>query len=278
VSTTVYAEIRGVTRVFLESILKDTITLTEHERSCTVAPEHVLSACARQGRMLWGTGRLPLPIKSVHPYQLTGPDLENPKSSKHGGFLYEFSRHLAQKDVAKIYAKYSRLGWGDIIISGDSHVALEDGKYMESKELLKEEALAKEAALEEEADCKKEKERERSQQELAKQEEGYVPLTSKEEKYRRLQSRSLTLAREMQRSTERVIPCMPLARLCMEIAQDYKTNLYFSPVAINMLDELLETYLVGLFEDSNLQAIHGKRIVVEPKDIQMARRIRGERS
>ena len=85
----------------------------------------------------------------------------------------------------------------------------------------------------------------------------------------------------MQRSAERVIPCIPLARLCMEIGQDFKTDLYFSPVCIiviNLLDELLETYLVGLFEDSNLQAIHGKRIVVEPKDIQMARRIRGERS
>ena len=105
-----------------------------------------------------------------------------------------------------------------------------------------------------------------------------VPLTEKQEKNCRLHSQSLELVRNMQRSTERVIPCMPLARLCMEIAQDYKTNLYFSPVAIKILDELLETYLVGLFEDSNLQAIHGKRIVVEPKDIQMARRIRGERS
>jgi len=64
----------------------------------------------------------------------------------------------------------------------------------------------------------------------------------------------------------------------MEIGQDFKTDLYFSPVAINLLDKLLETYLVGLFTDSNLQAIHGTGIAVEPKDIQMARRIRGERS
>ena len=103
-------------------------------------------------------------------------------------------------------------------------------------------------------------------------------MTDKQEKNRRLHSQSLALIRKMQRSTERVIPFKPLARLCMEIGQDFKTDLYFSPVAINLLGELLEAYLVGLFEDSNLQAIHGKRIVVEPKDIQMARRIRGERS
>ena len=71
---------------------------------------------------------------------------------------------------------------------------------------------------------------------------------------------------------------MPLTRLCMEIGQDFKCELNYSPVAINLLGELLETYLVGLFEDSNLNAIHGKRMAVEPMDIQLARRIRGERS
>ena len=105
-----------------------------------------------------------------------------------------------------------------------------------------------------------------------------MPLTDKQEINRRLHSQSLALVRKMQRSAERVIPFKPLARLCMEIGQDFKADLYFSPVAINLLGELLETYLVGLLEDSNLNAIHGERIDVEPKDIQLARRIRGERS
>lgn len=35
-------------------------------------------------------------------------------------------------------------------------------------------------------------------------------------------------------------------------------------------------YLVGLFEDTNLCAIHAKRVAIMPKDIQLARRIRGE--
>ncbi|NWS50478.1 H33 protein, partial [Probosciger aterrimus] len=39
-----------------------------------------------------------------------------------------------------------------------------------------------------------------------------------------------------------------------------------------------EAYLVGLFEDTNLCAIHAKRVTIMPKDIQLARRIRGERA
>ncbi len=39
-----------------------------------------------------------------------------------------------------------------------------------------------------------------------------------------------------------------------------------------------EAYLVGLFEDTNLAAIHAKRVTIMPKDIQLARRIRGERA
>jgi len=36
-------------------------------------------------------------------------------------------------------------------------------------------------------------------------------------------------------------------------------------------------YPVGLFEDSNMCAIHAKRVTIQPKDMQLARRIRGER-
>nr|XP_014353917.1 PREDICTED: histone H3-like [Latimeria chalumnae] len=39
-----------------------------------------------------------------------------------------------------------------------------------------------------------------------------------------------------------------------------------------------KAYLVGLFEDTNLCAIHAKRVTIMPKDIQLARRIRGERA
>ena len=43
------------------------------------------------------------------------------------------------------------------------------------------------------------------------------------------------------------------------------------------IQEATECYMVGLFEDTNLCAIHAKRVTIMPKDIQLARRIRGER-
>jgi histone H3 len=44
------------------------------------------------------------------------------------------------------------------------------------------------------------------------------------------------------------------------------------------LQEASEAYLVGLFEDTNLIAIHAKRVTIFPKDIDLARRIRRERA
>ena len=69
-----------------------------------------------------------------------------------------------------------------------------------------------------------------------------------------------------------------IQRLVREIAQDYKTDLRFQSSAVLALQEAAEAYLVGLFEDTNLCAIHAKRVTIMPKDIQLARRIRGERS
>ncbi|KAJ8266113.1 hypothetical protein GJAV_G00126010 [Gymnothorax javanicus] len=68
------------------------------------------------------------------------------------------------------------------------------------------------------------------------------------------------------------------ARLVREIAQDFKTDLRFQSSAVMALQEASEAYLVGLFEDTNLCAIHAKRVTIMPKDIQLARRIRGERA
>ena len=43
------------------------------------------------------------------------------------------------------------------------------------------------------------------------------------------------------------------------------------------LQEATEAYMVGIFEDANLCAIHARRVTIMPKDIQLARRLRGER-
>jgi len=84
--------------------------------------------------------------------------------------------------------------------------------------------------------------------------------------------------RRYQRSTEMLLRKLPFQRLVREIAQDFKNDLRFQSHAIFALQEAAEAYLVGLFEDTNLCAIHAKRVTIFPKDIQLARRIRGERS
>ncbi|XP_064816716.1 uncharacterized protein LOC135533235 [Oncorhynchus masou masou] len=85
-------------------------------------------------------------------------------------------------------------------------------------------------------------------------------------------------ARPYQKSTELLIRKLPFQRLVREIAQDFKTDLRFQSSAVMALQEASEAYLVGLFEDTNLCAIHAKRVTIMPKDIQLARRIRGERA
>ncbi|XP_008067193.1 histone H3.3-like [Carlito syrichta] len=85
--------------------------------------------------------------------------------------------------------------------------------------------------------------------------------------------------RRYQKSTELLIRKLPFQGLVREIAQDFKTDLRFQSAAIGALQEASEAYLVGLFEGLlNLCAIHAKRVTIMPKDIQLARRIRGERA
>src|SRR5271170_2072371 len=102
--------------------------------------------------------------------------------------------------------------------------------------------------------------------------------------------------RRYQKSTELLIRKLPFQRLVREIAQDFKSDLRFQSSAIGALQESVEAYLVSLFEDTNLCAIHAKRVTIrkflpktrcknhvsntytESKDIQLARRLRGERS
>jgi len=79
-------------------------------------------------------------------------------------------------------------------------------------------------------------------------------------------------------STELLIRKFPFQCLVREIAQDFKIDLRFQSAAISALQEASEAYLVGLFEDTNLCAIHAKHVTIMPKDIQLARRIREERA
>jgi histone H3 len=86
--------------------------------------------------------------------------------------------------------------------------------------------------------------------------------------------------RQYQKSTENLIPKTPFQRLIREVCQVElkRTNIRFTSGALMATQEAAEAYLAGLFEDTNLCAIHAKRITIMPKDIQLARRIRGEKN
>lgn len=81
--------------------------------------------------------------------------------------------------------------------------------------------------------------------------------------------------RKYQKSTDTLIRKACFQRLVRELAQDIKSDLRFQSTALLALQEAAESYLVGIFEDSNLCAIHAKRVTIMPRDYQLAIRIRG---
>ncbi len=82
--------------------------------------------------------------------------------------------------------------------------------------------------------------------------------------------------RKFQKNTELLIKKAPFQRLVKEIAQHYRSDLRFQSSTIRALQEASEAYLGELMVDTNLCAIHANRVTIMPKDIQLARRIRGE--
>ena len=87
--------------------------------------------------------------------------------------------------------------------------------------------------------------------------------------------------RRYQKTTDSLIRHRPFNRVVREIAQDYgrqEEPIRFQAEALVALQEAAETYLVGLMEETNLCAIHAGRVTIMGKDMQLTRRIRGERS
>ena len=90
--------------------------------------------------------------------------------------------------------------------------------------------------------------------------------------------------RRYQKSTDLLIRKLPFQRLLKEIANDifsgskFPEGIKWQSAATAAAQEAAEAYLVQLFEDTNLNAIHAKRITIQCKDMQLARRIRGERT
>jgi len=82
--------------------------------------------------------------------------------------------------------------------------------------------------------------------------------------------------RKYQRGTDLLMRKLPFARLIREVQMSFTSQAYrWQAAACLALQEAAEAHLVGLFEDSNLCAIHNGRVTLQVKDMQLARRIRG---
>ncbi|KAF6197496.1 hypothetical protein GE061_009070 [Apolygus lucorum] len=209
ISGLIYEETRGVLKVFLENVIRDAVTYTEHAKRKTVTAMDVVYALKRQGRTLYG--------------------------------IRSYSAVLSQKVVTEEESKMART----------KQTARKSTGGKAPRKQLATKAARKSA-----------------------------PATGGVKKPHRYRPGTVALReiRRYQKSTELLIRKLPFQRLVREIAQDFKTDLRFQSSAVMALQEASEAYLVGLFEDTNLCAIHAKRVTIMPKDIQLARRIRGERA
>jgi histone H3 len=79
-----------------------------------------------------------------------------------------------------------------------------------------------------------------------------------------------------QKSTSMLLPRAPFQRLVRSICSGIDHDLRFASNALVALQESTEAYLTGVFEDANLCAIHAKRVTIMKKDMELARRIRGD--
>jgi len=83
--------------------------------------------------------------------------------------------------------------------------------------------------------------------------------------------------RKYQKSTDLLIRKLPFQRLLRETIQSMKTrdSLRQQRRAAEAIQSGVESFIVSLFEDSQLLTLHGKRVTVQPKDLNLAMRLNG---
>ncbi|XP_022382829.1 uncharacterized protein LOC111162609 [Enhydra lutris kenyoni] len=178
ISGLIYEETRGVLKVFLENVIRDAVTYTEHAKRKTVTAMDVVYALKRQGR------RSPAAVTVRDGRSKMARTKQTARKSTGG--------KAPRKQLATKAARKSAPATGGV-----------------------------------------------------KKPHRYRPGTV-----------ALREIRRYQKSTELLIRKLPFQRLVREIAQDFKTDLRFQSSAVMALQEACEAYLVGLFEDTNLCAIH----------------------
>ncbi|XP_032740657.1 uncharacterized protein LOC116883586 [Rattus rattus] len=181
ISGLIYEETRGVLKVFLENVIRDAVTYTEHAKRKTVTAMDVVYALKRQGP------KSPTPLHGFCSFIPMARTKQTARKSTGG--------KAPRKQLATKAARKSAPATGGV-----------------------------------------------------KKPHRYRPGTV-----------ALREIRRYQKSTELLIRKLPFQRLVREIAQDFKTDLRFQSSAVMALQEASEAYLVGLFEDTNLCAIHAKR-------------------
>ena len=82
--------------------------------------------------------------------------------------------------------------------------------------------------------------------------------------------------RRFQKTTELLIRKAPFQHVVREQTLFKNKDLRFQSLAVLALHEASEAYMVGMFEDTNLAALHAKRVTIMPRDILLARRLCGE--
>lgn len=80
--------------------------------------------------------------------------------------------------------------------------------------------------------------------------------------------------KELQTSTDLLIPKAPFRRLVREIVQQHKPDARISETACEALQESTEMYVTGLFEDTVLFTAHRNRVTVQPSDLNLSQYIR----
>ena len=83
--------------------------------------------------------------------------------------------------------------------------------------------------------------------------------------------------RKYQRQTELILPKHPFQRIVRDVSKGVNGDVRFQSQALLAIQEAAEAFMTNLFEDANLCALHANRVTLMPKDISLARRIRGER-
>ncbi|XP_033075692.1 uncharacterized protein LOC117088500 [Trachypithecus francoisi] len=333
ISGLIYEETRGVLKVFLENVIRDAVTYTEHAKRKTVTAMDVVYALKRQGRTLYGFGGSLVPSDTACLASSPGSSsrtavwisLEEATMSgrgKQGGKARakaktRSSRAGLQFPVGRVHrllrkGNYSeRVGAGAPVylaavleyltaeileLAGNAardnkktriiprHLQLAIRNDEELNKLLGRVTIAQGGVLpniqavllpKKTESHHKAKGMARTKQTARKSTGGKAPrkqlatkaarksapATGGVKKPHRYRPGTVALReiRRYQKSTELLIRKLPFQRLVREIAQDFKTDLRFQSSAVMALQEACEAYLVGLFEDTNLCAIHAKR-------------------